>query len=803
MKVSHVENMDTHAVIGGQDVQAFGMSDSAEFFTILSDTLYSDKILAVAREIICNGWDSHIVAGCEDKPLDIKLTDNKLTIRDYGTGIPHDKIRPVYCVYGDSTKAKSDKETGGFGLGSKAPFAYTDHFTVTNWHDGVKTVYAISRGSVETGGKPDIRTIVSIPDGVGKGIEVSMPIKNTDDQRRFASVIKNVVYFGGINAMLNKVAIERLDYSLYQDDFVLVNKPSSISVEGNIFIKYGSVVYPIQRADEYADSYDEIQNIFRPNGYFRDDTNRMIIFEAPANSIAVTPSREGLSQTEKTRDTISVILSTFTKKKSDNTTKALKALVKLGCDHALKENSYTYMLACLASNDPMKNVPTIKVLSEEAVFTYYGLSMYCILTHGTSSNKYHNVDVSFTLEYIKYLSKHDHKNIELYRWLSKYLSKNIKNFHNSDMLNNIITRYRIMQIRKVLGSDSDLIRITARLGYGKHKMRTLKSYYDLPTLKSYYELPAVNFDKVLLASSDYAVSDFVGYSHTHYIAIRPGATKVVRERVINTLDNSNLKVENLLDIIEVRSDYPSTTDDKVAPRPKGFMKLSNCVNPTNHSYNSNMLDDVELDRIEKPKYAVYNRSDKGHHIIEGWGSNDFGVFLDLYPETAVMRNETSYRKQIEQGAKNPIDELFAMVDKYIKDNPDFLKKLDLTYFSQAYYTKDLSTYRKLFKYCPALRKKMGIMLLKSKKDKQIAELFYSMYGNQNNRSLSYENTQLMKDHFNAVEKLRKDSKQLEKVLKNRVLSSLNLNELLYILQDGSDPQKELILKLLNTALKGV
>ena len=52
MRVAHRDDYDTHAVIGGREIEAFGIAQTAEFFTVLSDTLYSNKPLAVAREVL-------------------------------------------------------------------------------------------------------------------------------------------------------------------------------------------------------------------------------------------------------------------------------------------------------------------------------------------------------------------------------------------------------------------------------------------------------------------------------------------------------------------------------------------------------------------------------------------------------------------------------------------------------------------------------------------------------------------------------------------------------------------------------
>jgi len=792
MKVSHVENMDTHAVIGGQDVQAFGMSDSAEFFTILSDTLYSDKILAVSREIICNGWDSHIVANIEDKPMDITVSMDKLTIRDYGTGIPHEDIRAIYCVYGDSTKTKSDKETGGFGLGSKAPFAYTDHFTVTNWHDGVRTVYAISRGSVETGGKPDIRTVVSVPDDKGRGIEVSMPIKNENDYLRFSRVIKNVVFYGGINATFNGEAIETLDYSLFDNGFVFTEKTSHLNVEGNIFIKYGSVVYPIQKADEYISEYEEISKIFNEGEFRYNRSNKMVIFSAPPNTIAVTPSREGLSQTEQTRDTIARILKRFCDKLKSLDSNSLQSLVKLSCDHAIAEQKFHNLFFHLANDTINKEVPAIKQILESEIHTYEDLAKYCILK-GVNNNLRETELYSCASKYVAYLLKHEPKYKKIYRSLDKYLKLNTRNFHMTDRLNAIITRHMIFEVSKILGDDRDMIRITQRSTSKNHKMRTV-SVLD--------KLPLINVDDILLASSEYAVTEHIGFTYTSRLVIRPGATKKARERVIETLNKSSLKYTDVLHIVEERIDYGVISDtEPKKPKPKGFMYLKNCLNEYGN-YSVNSLDDEEHERLEEPKYVVFNRSDDGNHIIDGWGNTSFRTLLELYPDTVVLRNKTSYDSQISKGAINSIDDLFKTMVKYIKDNPKFLNKLDLTRFSNnSYYSKDLTNYRKLFKHIPNLRKKMGIMLLKSSKDKQMAKLFYSMYNSKSSRSLSYEHTDLMKEHFNAVEKLREDSKKISDVLSLKVFNTIDLRDALSAIESGSETEKAVMIKLLNLALK--
>ncbi len=171
-----------------------GVAETAAFFTMMSSTLYSDQKLACVREVLCNAWDAHIDSDRIDTPLEITLTEEQMIIRDFGYGIPHNMIGPIYGVYGQSTKAKDEKSTGGFGLGSKAPFAYTEHFRVISAHEGIRTVYQMSKSSSEVEGKPSIDVIVSTPT-TDTGLTVIIDI-DSKDYHTFKHLISGVVANG-------------------------------------------------------------------------------------------------------------------------------------------------------------------------------------------------------------------------------------------------------------------------------------------------------------------------------------------------------------------------------------------------------------------------------------------------------------------------------------------------------------------------------------------------------------------------------------------------------------------------------
>lgn len=124
----------------------FGISrrSQAHIMTILRDTLYSDKILAVLREYSSNAWDAHKMVGKGDLPIQVTLPDNdnpSLVIRDFGPGMSPREVFHIYTQYGESTKRDTDDAVGMMGIGSKSAFAYSDSFTVTSWNGGMRRVY--------------------------------------------------------------------------------------------------------------------------------------------------------------------------------------------------------------------------------------------------------------------------------------------------------------------------------------------------------------------------------------------------------------------------------------------------------------------------------------------------------------------------------------------------------------------------------------------------------------------------------------------------------------------------------------
>ena len=153
----------------------FSIAASTKAFEILSNSLYQNKTLAVIREITCNAVDAHTMVGAPVSAIRVHLptyADPVFYVRDRGPGLSHDDVLSLYTTYFRSTKDQDNTQIGGFGLGSKSPFAVADQFTVTSWHEGEKRTYVCYKQD----GLPRVNHVSTEGCGTDTGIEVRVPL---------------------------------------------------------------------------------------------------------------------------------------------------------------------------------------------------------------------------------------------------------------------------------------------------------------------------------------------------------------------------------------------------------------------------------------------------------------------------------------------------------------------------------------------------------------------------------------------------------------------------------------------------
>ena len=108
---------------------------------------HDDGIYILLKEVVDNCIDEFVMG--HGKTIDIKVSDQKVTVRDYGRGIPLGKV--VDCVSKINTGGKYDSEAfrksvGLNGIGSKAVNALSDEFIIISTRDGKKKEISYSKG---------------------------------------------------------------------------------------------------------------------------------------------------------------------------------------------------------------------------------------------------------------------------------------------------------------------------------------------------------------------------------------------------------------------------------------------------------------------------------------------------------------------------------------------------------------------------------------------------------------------------------------------------------------------------------
>ena len=278
----------------GSKSKAFSIAANPKVFKILSSDLYTNKIRAVVRELITNMIDVHALNGNPEKFI-IQVPgrlDPRFVCRDFGPGMSDfdiqgdDNSPGLYNSYFSSSKAESNDFIGGFGLGSKSPFSYTDTFSITSYHKGEIRGYV----AYMDGDGPQIKpTFVKEMGPDDKtGIEIVVPVEEKDF-RNFAYEVSYIMRPFKDLAIINGLDRE-IDYFPDFDDYYGVNPERYWPDRGGLYAIYGGIVYPI-------------------DGVIRDRNwlsirNEVNYIKFPMGSLDIAPSREALSLDDRTRKNI-------------------------------------------------------------------------------------------------------------------------------------------------------------------------------------------------------------------------------------------------------------------------------------------------------------------------------------------------------------------------------------------------------------------------------------------------------------------------------------------------------------------
>lgn len=256
----------------------FGISDVRLVVDILSK-LYAYPIRTLVQEYICNGRDAMREARTWGKlPIEITVPntlDPVFKVRDFGVGISPDRMENIFVNYGSSTKRNTNTQTGGFGIGAKSAFSYTDSFTVTSFYNGVRYLYVAHLG--DNGG---VNLVTQNNTNQPNGVEISIGVK-PKDIAEFKEAVQRCVRFWSEPIKFNgSREIVQLKSSLNLSNMTVY--PCS-SVESRTIYLIDGIEYDLmeeqnvsywKKKDLNLDDRDSIVALNIENGFFKIASSR-------------------------------------------------------------------------------------------------------------------------------------------------------------------------------------------------------------------------------------------------------------------------------------------------------------------------------------------------------------------------------------------------------------------------------------------------------------------------------------------------------------------------------------------------
>jgi hypothetical protein len=256
----------------------FSIQQSAKMFNILSNSLYSDKVMAVIRELSTNAYDSHIASN-NPEPFHVQLptsTEPTFRVRDYGTGLSQADMEELYTTYGASNKNTSNDFVGCLGLGSKSPFAYTKSFTTSSYFNGQQFMYV---ASMDETGVPSLNLLGVFDTTEPNGLEVSFAVKN-EDVEEFRKTAKRVFHYfknkPTLSGSLQDHSYSHREVSVSGESWRVCKLsgdhsrfPNHYHHNGGIVAIMGNIAYPVKISHILGEKEEQDNSVARWNKTFK------------------------------------------------------------------------------------------------------------------------------------------------------------------------------------------------------------------------------------------------------------------------------------------------------------------------------------------------------------------------------------------------------------------------------------------------------------------------------------------------------------------------------------------------------
>ena len=251
--------------------------------TLLTSNLYSKPFASFLRETISNAYDSHIEAKTKDpiilliEDVESKYDTIRVSIRDFGVGISPERFNLIYKNIGSSTKRESNDFIGCFGIGRFSCLSCADVANIISYYNGVKYSYLMYKNN----GGINIDKLSEEKGNFKNGLEVSVEV--SIGGMEFAEAIRGLYLFDNLHIEF-KSCTNRYRHTVEDFKNRKIHRGKDYHFIENdqryTYVALGNVLYPC------------VLSSLRTSG---------IILNIPMGSVDITPNRESLQYTNRTK----------------------------------------------------------------------------------------------------------------------------------------------------------------------------------------------------------------------------------------------------------------------------------------------------------------------------------------------------------------------------------------------------------------------------------------------------------------------------------------------------------------------
>lgn len=314
---------ETAKVISNLDSEkkSFGVKDMGLVMQMLTK-MYSNPINTLTQEYIANARDANREVR-QTRKVEVTAPSRfapVMIIKDFGPGLSPERIDSVFMYYGASTKRHTNNQNGGFGIGAKSAWAYTDSFTIISNYESVKRTYIAAKAGFEASLNLISETHTKEPNGTT--IEIAINPVDVDKFKR--AILRSVFFWSDAEKPLLKGFTSdemkgnepQIDFDKFKEIKIYKSLPNYITdftSNNRDLVVIDGIPYPNRL------EISKLRQLIRQN---------FVLF-LNTGDVTMLPSREEFTKDDKATKFFDTLDKAVTQKLTDHINDSLKAMPTL------------------------------------------------------------------------------------------------------------------------------------------------------------------------------------------------------------------------------------------------------------------------------------------------------------------------------------------------------------------------------------------------------------------------------------------------------------------------------------------